>query len=120
MIPFSIAICAGGKSSRMGTEKAFVELLVQPLVEKALKRLKTLEQQEIFLIANTDAYTSLGLPIYKDRVSDRGALGGIYTALHHSHTPYTLVLACDMPFISAPLLQYMLRQCSARYDVIVP
>jgi molybdopterin-guanine dinucleotide biosynthesis protein A len=121
MIPFSIAICAGGKSSRMGTDKAFVELLGQPLVKHLLDRLKTLGHQEIFLIANhTDSYESLGLPIYKDRLPMLGALGGIYTALYYSHTPYTLILACDMPFVSTPLLAFMLQQCSPNYDVVVP
>jgi molybdopterin-guanine dinucleotide biosynthesis protein A len=49
----------------------------------------------------------------------RGSLGGLYTALHSSHTDYTLCVACDMPFLSVDLLRYMLGLRSG-VDSVVP
>jgi molybdopterin-guanine dinucleotide biosynthesis protein A len=55
-----------------------------------------------------------------DVIPDKGALGGIYSALYHSHSDYTLAIACDMPFLSPELLRYMASLCTGEYDVIVP
>lgn len=124
MMPFTIAINAGGKSSRMGADKAFVDLLGQPMIEHILVRVAHLGQSETILITNKPAeYAHLNLPLYSDVLPDKGSLGGIYTALHHSTSDYTLVIACDMPFINPDLLRYMTGLIAAPdgpYDVIVP
>ena len=59
--------------------------------------------------------------MFGDVLPDKGSLGGIYTALTHSSQPYTLALACDMPFVNPALLRHMigLRQ-GDQFDVIVP
>src|SRR5215204_4778498 len=106
--PFTIAISAGGKSSRMGTDKAFVNILGKPLIEHMIERVADVGQEETILITNRLAdYAHLTLPMYKDVLPDKGSLGGIYSAIYHSTHPYTLVLACDMPFVSTDLLRYM-------------
>lgn len=124
MTDFTIAINAGGKSSRMGSDKSFVDLLGQPMIEHILARVSSLGQAETILITNKPAeYAHLGLPLYTDVLPDKGSLGGIYTALHHSASDYTLVIACDMPFINPDLLRYMVGlvdTADASYDVIVP
>jgi molybdopterin-guanine dinucleotide biosynthesis protein A len=52
---------------------------------------------------------------------EKGSLGGIYTAIHYSQNPYTLVIACDMPFVSPSLLRHMIGLCEGdQFDVIVP
>ena len=87
-----------------------------------LSRIADLGQDETILITNrpTD-YASLGLPMFTDMIPEKGSLGGIYTALCYSHQPYTLVLACDMPFVNASLLRYMAELCQDdQFDVIVP
>lgn len=120
--PFTIAISAGGKSSRMGTDKAFVNILGKPLIEHMIERVADVGQQETILITNRlPDYAHLTLPMYKDVLPDKGSLGGIYSAIYHSTRPYTLVLACDMPFVSTDLLRYMaaLRD-GDQFDVIVP
>jgi molybdopterin-guanine dinucleotide biosynthesis protein A len=120
--PFTIAISAGGKSSRMGTDKAFVNILGKPLIEHMIERVADVGQEETILITNRLAdYAHLTLPMYKDVLRDKGSLGGIYSAIHHSTHPYTLVLACDMPFVSTDLLRYMAAlRAGDQYDVIVP
>lgn len=125
MVEYSIAINAGGQSSRMGTNKALVDLNGKPIIQHMLERLKPLDDaQEIFLVTNTpEEYEHLGLRMVGDIMPDGGALGGIYTAVQQSTTPYTLVLACDMPFIAADLLKFMLTLCENEkplFEVVVP
>lgn len=117
----TIAIMAGGKSSRMGTDKSFVQLLGKPMIEHLLERVSNLGESERILITNRpDDYAALGLPMYGDVLPEKGSLGGIYTAITHSQSEYTLVIACDMPFANPALLKYMIGLCDGAYDVIVP
>ncbi|MBI5927811.1 MAG: molybdenum cofactor guanylyltransferase [Chloroflexi bacterium] len=117
----TLAIMAGGKSSRMGTDKSFVTLLGKPLIEHLLDRLADLGEDERILITNRpDDYVALGLPMFPDVLPEKGSLGGIYTAITHSQSDYTLVIACDMPFANPALLKYMIGLCDGSYDVIVP
>ncbi|MCC6614089.1 MAG: molybdenum cofactor guanylyltransferase [Anaerolineae bacterium] len=122
MAAFSVAIIAGGESTRMGTDKAFVPVDGKPLVERLLERVAGLGQGETFIIANRpDGYQALGLPIYPDILPGKGSLGGIYTALTVSQNPFTLMLACDMPFVNADLLRHMMQmRIGGPFDVIVP
>jgi molybdopterin-guanine dinucleotide biosynthesis protein A len=107
MNPFSIAILAGGKSSRMGQNKALLDIGGKPLLQIMLERLAPLEA-EIFLIANdSETYQQFNLPIFPDTIPNKAALGGIYTALLHSKHEACFVLACDMPLIQPKLLRHM-------------
>ena len=122
--PFTLALIAGGKSSRMGRDKAFVPLGGKPIIEHILERTAALGQAETILITNRpQAYAHLGLPIFEDILPEKGSLGGIYTAIARSASPYTLTLACDMPFVNPRLLAYMLGlrgEDGGPWDVIVP
>lgn len=122
MQPFTLTILAGGNSSRMGTDKALVNILGQTMIERILTRAKTMEWATIHIITNRPQdYTHLGLSLYRDVVLGKGSLGGIYSALHYSPTAYTFVLACDMPFINPALIRYMQNLCANDpYDVVVP
>ena len=112
---------AGGKSSRMGVNKAFVELHGKPLIAHVLDRVSDLGQNETILIANSPAdYSHLELPVYSDLIPGKGSLGGIYSAIHYSSSQYTLVVACDMPLLNRDLLRYMIDLCESPVDVIAP
>lgn len=119
--PFTLAIIAGGQSSRMGRDKAFLELGGQTLIERVIAASADLGQSETILIANKpDEYRHLGLPIHTDIVPDKGSLGGIYSALARAANPAALVLACDMPFIRTELLRFMIAQLDQEADIVVP
>lgn len=122
MTAFTVAIIAGGKSSRMGTDKSFVRIQGKPIIEHLLSRVASLGPAETILVTNRPAdYAHLGLPMVSDVLPDKGSLGGIYTAIHASRQPYTLTLACDLPFANPALLRYMLGLCADNaFDVIVP
>ena len=118
---FSLAIIAGGLSSRMGRDKAFLELGGLTLIERVIAASADLGQSETLLIANKpDDYRHLGLETYEDILPDKGSLGGIYTALARATTPAALVLACDMPFLKTELLRFMIAQFDAETDIVVP
>lgn len=124
MTDLTVAIMAGGQSSRMGTDKAFVELLGQPLIAHILERVADLGQDETIIVTNrpTD-YAHLGLPTFTDVLPGKGSLGGIYSALRHSNSDDVLVIACDMPFVNPALLRHMIGLRDAAdgpFDVIVP
>lgn len=121
---FSVAIMAGGKSSRMGTDKSFVELHGKPMIEHLIEQVSNLGQSETLLITNRpDDYAHLGLPMVGDVFPDSGSLGGIYTAVYNSKFQDVLIIACDMPFVKPDFLGYMLdlrAEEKGPYDVIVP
>ncbi len=115
----TVAIQAGGKSSRMGTDKSFVLYNGRPLIEVVREAVAGLGDELILITNKPAAYAHLGLPMFADLYPDTGPLGGIYTALHHAAHPHVLTVACDMPWLNRPLLAYMagLRETA---DVIVP
>lgn len=108
----------------MGTDKSFAPLLGKPMIERVIERVSALGQATTLLITNKpELYAHLGLPMVGDVLPDRGSLGGIYTALYHSQHPYTLTVACDMPFLNPALLRHLLAlraEPGGPYDVIVP
>jgi molybdopterin-guanine dinucleotide biosynthesis protein A len=119
MSDVTIAIMAGGQSSRMGRDKSFVEVDGQPMIERVRDRVADLGEELILITNKPDAYAHLGLPMFGDVYPDHGPLGGIYTAVYHAGHPHTLVVACDMPWLNRDLLRYMLAQRHSA-DVIVP
>ena len=120
MLPdLTVAILAGGKSSRMGTDKSFVRVLGRPLIEDVLAQVAGIGAETIIITNRVDDYRTLGLPLFADVLPDKGALGGIYTALHSSSLPHTLCVACDMPFVVRPLLDYLISLIPEA-DAVVP
>ncbi|QED49782.1 molybdenum cofactor guanylyltransferase [Cytobacillus dafuensis] len=96
-------IMAGGKSSRMGTNKALLKIEGKSVIEKIAAELKK-SVSEIIIVTNTfEDYQSLGYPMVHDQWKGMGPLAGIHAGLEASHTDKNLVVACDMPFISSEL-----------------
>jgi molybdopterin-guanine dinucleotide biosynthesis protein A len=124
MSTFTVAVIAGGTSSRMGTDKSFVPLLGRPMIAHVLAKIGHLGQDKTILITNRPGdYAHLGLPTFQDVIPGKGALGGIHSALEHSQSDYVLTLACDMPFLNPDLLLYMIalrEKEGGPFDVIVP
>ncbi len=112
-------ILVGGKSSRMGTNKAFLELKGKTFIELQIELLREMFD-EIFISANTSSeYEYLNLPIFKDVYPGKGPLGGIYTSLINSSSLHTFMLACDMPFVVPELIKH-LKDLTKEYDVVIP
>ncbi|MBT3354567.1 MAG: molybdenum cofactor guanylyltransferase [Candidatus Scalindua sp.] len=113
------AILVGGKSSRMGSNKAFLELKGKTFIELQIELLREIFD-DIFISANTSSeYEYLNLSIFKDVYPGKGPLGGIYTSLINSSSLHTFMLACDMPFIGPELINH-LKDLTKEYDVVIP
>ncbi len=111
-------ILAGGKSSRMGTDKGLLELCGMPLISYAIRVLSGI-CSSIMISSSSEAYNSFGYEVVADEYEGIGPMGGIYSALQKSKTDQNLVLSCDLPFVPPMLLKYILENCSG-YDVAVP
>jgi len=112
-------ILAGGRNSRIGQNKAFLEIGGKMIIERTIEIYKKIFD-EILIITNTpEDYQYLGLKVYTDLIPNRGSLGGIYTGLHYSKSDYAFFAACDMPFLNERVIRHIIK--GARdYDIIVP
>src|SRR5512143_3548683 len=88
----------------MGEDKALKPFLGRPLIQRVIERLSPIADELIVTTNRPDDYHFLDLPLFPDLKPDRGALGGLYTAIASATHPIVAVVACDMPFASAALL----------------
>jgi molybdopterin-guanine dinucleotide biosynthesis protein A len=102
----SAFILAGGKSTRMGRDKAFVLLDGRTLLARALELSRSV-CPEAHIVGDPAKFASFG-PVVEDIFRGCGPLGGIHAALRASHTDLNLILAVDVPFLSPALLQYLI------------
>jgi molybdopterin-guanine dinucleotide biosynthesis protein A len=100
----SVVIQAGGESTRMGEDKALKPFLKRPLIERVVERLRPVADELLVTTNHPEAYGFLRLPLFPDLKPGRGALGGLYTALAAATHEAVAVVACDLPFASAPFL----------------
>lgn len=94
----SVFILAGGKSSRMGTEKGLAPFRGKPLIQHLVDTLAVLDLQPV-IIAHHPDYQKFGASVFGDLIPDKGPLGGIFTALSNCETDRALILSCDSPLL---------------------
>jgi molybdopterin-guanine dinucleotide biosynthesis protein A len=113
-------ILAGGKSTRMGRDKAFLEFEGQTLLDRALSVARSVTPN-VRIVGAREKFASLA-PVVEDIFHDCGPLAGIHAALCASQTELNFMLAVDMPFVSATFLQYLIGEArtAAEVAVIVP
>lgn len=99
-------VLAGGKSSRMGGNKALLSLNGSSLLEQTTAIVAQV-CEKVFILGARRLYSAFG-ECFEDVYSDCGPLGGIHAALINSHAPYSLVIAVDTPFISPGFLDYLI------------
>jgi molybdenum cofactor guanylyltransferase len=113
-------ILAGGESSRMGRDKALLELGGVPLIQRTARLVESVAGTPT-VIGNTEAYRSFGLRLIGDDWPGAGPLGGIATALRASDAPWSLVVACDLPYLTREWLDYLVARAGASpADAVVP
>lgn len=125
--PFTLVIQAGGRSSRMGQDKALMSFRGQPLITRLVSRLRMGAADnppgyKLAIVTNyPDDYRFLEVPLYADLLPGAGPLGGLLTALEVSPSPVIAVVACDMPFLNPQLLlaQWALL-LNEDADVVIP
>jgi len=108
MSDVSAFVLAGGRSSRMGTDKAFVEFQGCTLLNRALD-LVTGITPTVHIVGSRERFGAFG-DVVEDEIPDHGPLGGIHAALRASPSDRNLIVAVDMPFVTAAFLQYLLTE----------
>lgn len=110
-------VLAGGKSSRMGRDKAMLELAGKPLVQRAVEKLRRV-CAEVFVVGNRPEL-EIYAPVVQDLHKECGPLGGIEAALLRSDREWNLLMAVDMPFLPAEFLAAWIEIVRARKNVRV-
>ncbi len=112
----TVAVLAGGHSRRMGRDKAALPVGPERLLQRVVRRVRPYAAAVLVVARAGDEYPWAGAPVVADLYPDRGPLGGIATALQHARTPFLAAVACDMPFVSGPLLAHLTAHLAAHPD----
>jgi molybdenum cofactor guanylyltransferase len=121
-------ILAGGMSSRMGREKGLLELAGEPLIVRTARIVEPLVA-EVTVVGPPDRYAALGLRTIADQnfpgrtatETPRTPLAGIATALNATKMPWNLILACDLPYLTAEWLDWLLaRAADSSAQIVMP
>ncbi|MEE3141171.1 MAG: molybdenum cofactor guanylyltransferase [Chloroflexota bacterium] len=116
-------ILAGGLSRRLGRDKALVSISDQPLIQRVIERVEQLSQEILVVVADQNRAADLPLAqehrVVFDRYPGTRSLGGIFSGLDAASNGWTLVVACDMPFLNLALLRRMMA-LTEDADAVVP
>jgi len=102
-------ILAGGESTRMGKNKAFIEINGKRIIDRTVSLFREIFD-DVLLVTNMPLdYIELKVRIVTDLVPGKGSLGGIYTGLFFSYSPKAFFVGCDMPFLDRRVIHYFLN-----------
>jgi molybdopterin-guanine dinucleotide biosynthesis protein A len=122
-IKVSGVILAGGVSRRLERNKALERIGGKALIERVVGSLVPLTTEVLVVVGRPEQAAALHLPpsvrVVSDRYPGRGSLGGILSGVDASAEPWSLVVACDMPFLSPELLRHLIGE-STNVDAVVP
>lgn len=116
-------VLAGGRSRRLGRDKAVETIAGQALIARVLDSLSHVAQELVVVVNSREREEELPLPdsvvTAVDIYPDTGSLGGIFTGLTASSNRWGIVVACDMPFLNLELLEHLLAFREG-HDLVVP
>lgn len=119
-------ILIGGRSSRLGRDKAFVAVGGTTLAQRSLNIIceSGIASKTRFVAGNETQFAleaiSLDAPFIFDLVEGRGPISGLHAALSYAQTQWILLLACDYPFVTTDLLRFLAGKISDEFGVVVP
>lgn len=113
--PITGVILAGGKSSRMGRDKALLPVGEKTLLEHILERFQRVYDEVLVSVNAPDRYPPLGVPAVADITPGCGPLSGLQAVLRAGSHPYCFVAACDMPFVEPAMGIWLWQQLADRY-----
>lgn len=118
-------VLIGGRSSRMGSDKALLKIDGETFAQRAVNTIRTaFPNIKISLVAHGESQFSPNdlpkdIPLVYDLHKDRGAYSGLHAALANAKSEWIFVLACDMPFVTVDLLKFMAELINGTFDAIV-
>jgi len=120
MIPDEITgiVLAGGKSSRMGKDKSLLVYGGKPLITYAIDALRPL-CGKVIINSNHAVYDFTGCEVWPDELPVQAPMIGIYSCLKRSASKWNMVLSCDMPMVSASLIEWLWLHKSES-DMVIP
>ncbi len=111
-------ILAGGKSKRMGENKALLKIGGITIIEHLTLLLKSIFHKVIIITNDPGEYSFLEVDLFPDVYINKGPLAGIHSALIHSSTETNFILSCDIPFITAEVIEEIINYKTA-YPITV-
>lgn len=111
-------ILSGGLSTRMGADKALLQINGKSLLERAIEICKPV-CNEILISSNNSAHAKFGFPVVNDEIADCGPIGGIYTCLKRSETEWNLVISVDAAFVNQDFAEFLISE-TGDFDAIIP
>ena len=118
--PVTGIILAGGKSRRMGQNKALLRLGDKTLIEHVICPLREVTDELLLITKSPQEYAHLNLPMHDDILPNAGALGGLHAGLTYASHELVLCVACDSPFLQPALLTYLISAMATEDDAVVP
>jgi molybdopterin-guanine dinucleotide biosynthesis protein A len=129
----SAIILAGGKNTRIGRNKAFIQLPIsrhgiragESILQNTLNILRKIFSEVLIVTNQKEAYLYYGscgkfnVQVVEDLIKESGPLGGIFTGLCYSVSEHNFVVACDMPFIKPALIRLLLKE-KETYHAVIP
>jgi len=116
---FSAALFVGGRSSRMGSDKALLRIDGVALWQRQLRTLQELQSSEIFFVGPAkEEWIEIGCECVPDAANNVGPIGGLVSALRRCTDPHLLVLAIDLPEMRPDFLGNLLVLCAENHGVI--
>lgn len=113
-------ILAGGRSSRMGHPKPFIEISGRRMIDIILEKLKCLFD-EILIVADKEKdFSSYGCRAVTDKIKGCGPLGGIYTGLKEMFSEAGFFVACDMPYLDTALISEIITEVDFDNECVIP
>ncbi|MBM4311375.1 MAG: molybdenum cofactor guanylyltransferase [Deltaproteobacteria bacterium] len=112
------AVLAGGRSSRLGRNKALLPLNGTTVIEKVIDEVRACVSDLTLITNSPDEYTHLCYPCRPDMLPGGGPLSGIHAALTHCGTEYVLVVSCDIPLINRTFFERLLAALPG-YDIVI-
>jgi molybdopterin-guanine dinucleotide biosynthesis protein A len=116
---FTGIILSGGKSTRMGENKAFIEIEGIPIIHRIHTLFEKLFKEIIIVTDQKGRFSNINAKVYSDLFPNKGVLGGIYTGLFFSNFQYAFCVACDMPFLKESVIKFLMKEIEG-YEVVVP
>ena len=114
---FEAVILAGGKSSRMGSDKGLMEIAEKPMVQHLTETLQHLAINS-WISTSNKTYIQFGVSLTTDEYDSIGPLGGIHIALKRATTPFVFVVSVDAPFVSEECVLKLIGQTEPNTIVI--
>ena len=111
-------ILAGGKSSRMGTDKGLLLFEGKAMIQYVIEQMQPIFDK-LVIVSNNPEYEKFGLEVIPDLIKDIGPAGGIYTALDHSEAKLNFMVSCDMPFVTQEAIAFIVKNADENQIVLL-